>query len=142
MRTRNWAPGIVVALLVTACGLATSSTGESPIPTDGSPPPASTPTDSAAPSATATSPAGSLPVEGFVSVAADGLNMRVAPGLDAELVRQFIADCQEPCPPLLLGPGSLYSELFLLDGPVEADGYAWYQAATVTAGVRVSRARA
>lgn len=137
MKTRTWAPGIVVTLLVTACGLAPSSAGESgPIATDGTsvglPTPASTGTASAVPSATATSSAGTLPIDGFVSVAAEGLNMREEPGLDAQLVRELIADCQEPCPPLRLGEGTLYLELYLLDGPVEADGYAWYLAATVT----------
>jgi hypothetical protein len=57
--------------------------------------------------------------------------MRLEPGLDGDLVRAFYADCPTPCPPLQLG-GDTYSELYLLDGPVQADGYAWYLAATAS----------
>lgn len=82
-------------------------------------------------SATPSRAPGSLRVEGFATVVADQLNMRLEPSLDADVVRAFYADCLTPCPPLQLGSDT-YSELYLLDGPVQADGYAWYLAATTS----------
>ncbi len=86
-------------------------------------------------SATPSSASGSLPVEGFASVVADRLNMRLEPSLDADVVRLAIPDCPAPCAPLQLGKDTRYSELYLLHGPVNADGSAWYLAATVSENV-------
>jgi hypothetical protein len=56
--------------------------------------------------------------------------MRLGPSLDAEVIPTQCFD-SAPCAPLQVGWDTLYSELYLLDGPVHADGYAWYFAATV-----------
>lgn len=132
---------ICLALLVSGCGLTSSgSPGETPSPSvpasassTGSPaveptPAASGALESPTPS---TAPAG-LTVEGFASVVANNLNMRRQPGLKGDLVTAFCYDSPSPCAPLQLGGNAPYSELYLLDGPVQADGYAWYLGATVS----------
>jgi hypothetical protein len=96
------------------------------------------PSDSAAASAApAPSEASSdrqLAVPGFASVVADTLQMRQDPGLNGEVVMtgEFCIDNPDPdCErPFLIGTENGYVELYLVDGPVEADGYAWYLAAT------------
>lgn len=72
---------------------------------------------------------GSLPVEGLASVVVDRVNMRLEPSLAADLVP---APCPDTCGYVQVGTDTPYPELYLLDGPVQADGYAWYLAATVT----------
>jgi hypothetical protein len=69
---------------------------------------------------------------GFATVVADRVNMRVEPSINADLIRLAVADCPSPCAPLQVGQQTQYPELYLLDGPVEADGYAWYLAATAS----------
>jgi len=135
MTTRKSTLVFTFVLLTAACGPASSGADQSqPAPNLGSVP-GSTSTASATAaveSATPSSALGSLPVEGFASVVADRLNMRLAPGLDADVVTAVIPDC-DPCHPLQVGSDTPYPELYLLDGPAQADGYAWYLAATVTA---------
>lgn len=58
--------------------------------------------------------------------------MRLGPALDADVMEAFYADCPSPCLPLQIGTDTPYREVYLLDGPVPADGYAWYLAATVS----------
>jgi len=60
--------------------------------------------------------------------------MRLGPDLGADVVEAFYADCPSPCLPLQVGTDTPYREVYLLDGPVLADGYAWYLAATVSDG--------
>jgi hypothetical protein len=69
---------------------------------------------------------------GFATVVADRVNMRTGPSLDAAVLTLAIADCPPPCVPLQVGQETEYPELYLLDGPVQADGYAWYLAATTS----------
>jgi hypothetical protein len=60
--------------------------------------------------------------------------MRRDPGTDGEVIKTADGCIDNPDPncarPLLLGAESGYRWLYLFDGPVEADGYTWYLAAT------------
>jgi hypothetical protein len=60
--------------------------------------------------------------------------MRRDPGLSGEVVVTFDSCIDNPDPdcgrPLLLGTESGFRWVYLFDGPVEADGYTWYLAAT------------
>lgn len=67
---------------------------------------------------------------GFATVVADRVNVRVGPSTGAAVMTLAIADCPDPCAPLQVGQGTPYPELYLLDGPVQADGFDWYLAAT------------
>ncbi len=64
------------------------------------------------------------------SVVADSVVMRTEPGRQSAFVTHVCFDTPYPCPNLLLGPDTDYQSVYLMDGPVEADGYDWYLAAT------------
>jgi hypothetical protein len=85
------------------------------------------------PAATPTPAAGQLPVPGFVTISADALTVRQEPGLDGEPVvdTSTCIDNPDPCErPFTLGADRGYLWAYVFDGPVEADGYAWYLLAT------------
>jgi hypothetical protein len=67
-------------------------------------------------------------------VTADRIFIRVDPGTDGEPITSADACIDNPDPncvqPFMLGTVTGYVQLYLFDGPVEADGYAWYLAAT------------
>jgi hypothetical protein len=65
-------------------------------------------------------------------VVADRVNVRLEPSLNAGYVPVFIADAPAPYPPVQVGRATRYTELYLLDGPVKADDYAWYLAAVLS----------
>ena len=117
-----------VALAISAC------TTSSPSPT-ASVAASQSPAPSVSPGASASAPPstpgpGARPDVGFATVVADRVNVRVAPSIDARVITLAIADCPDPCAPLQVGQGTPYPELYLLDGPVQADGFDWYLAAT------------
>lgn len=98
------------------------------------------PTATAVPVATATlaptpQPTG-LAVGQMASVVADSVVVRTAPGRQSDFVIQPCTGHGGPCPILLLGPNTEYESVYLIDGPVLADGYEWYLAA-VDAGMFV-----
>jgi hypothetical protein len=72
---------------------------------------------------------GELQVEGFAEVVADRLQMRLAPRLAADMVVEPLYGDYPPgtpFPPVLLGRESGLTMVYLLAGPVAADGYEWY----------------
>jgi len=75
-----------------------------------------------------------LVVPSFVSVTADRLLIRQEPGLTGEPLMNHDSCIDNPDPncarPILIGTESSYVDLYLVDGPVEVDGYEWYLAAT------------
>jgi hypothetical protein len=77
--------------------------------------------------------AGQLPVPGFVTISADALLVRQEPGLDGEPVidRSTCIDNPNPCErPFTMGNDRGYLWGYVFDGPISADGYAWYLIAT------------
>ena len=131
----------ILALVVAACGAPdaeepTGSARASPTSTaSASGQPSGTPT-AAPPTPTPAPPVagGDLPVPGFALVTAEAIFIRQDPGTDGEpLVNaDFCIDNPDPdcARPFMLGTDSGYVWLYVFDGPVEADGYAWYLAAT------------
>lgn len=117
----------------------------SPMPSLNAPTPTDTPSETTAEPTASPSAAGPLDpdvleVEGFAEVVADRLQVRAAPGLGSDLVQ---TDCYgypagaDGCPPLILGRDDspwLLTSVYLLDGPVTADGYDWYLVATESQG--------
>jgi len=72
---------------------------------------------------------GGLQVEGFAEVVADRLQMRKAPGLDAEVVVEPLYGDYPPgtpFPPVVIGREGESTLVYLLDGPTAADGFEWY----------------
>jgi hypothetical protein len=90
---------------------------------------ASTPAPTPSPSPVAAS---NLPVEGFAEVVADRLVMRVAPGLSSDVLQYGQGGDHPPgyvFPTATIGRDTEWTLVYLLDGPVAADGYDWYLAA-------------
>lgn len=81
-------------------------------------------------SLTPTRPSGPIVVDAFAEVVADQLRMRVAPGIDSEVLERQCHGLPIPrCPPAILGRLALptpSTSVYVLDGPVTADGYDWY----------------
>ena len=85
-----------------------------------------------APTSTSSPLVGGLQVEGFADVVADQLQMREAPGLAAEVLREPLFGDYPPgteFPPVTVGRNAAWTRVYLLDGPVAADGFEWYLAA-------------
>lgn len=89
-----------------------------------------TPSPSAPEAAAPDRPA--LATDTMARVIAESVVMREAPGRDSEFVRVGCYDVPQPCAPVLLGPAAGIERLFIVEGPVAADGYDWYLAATST----------
>jgi hypothetical protein len=71
------------------------------------------------------SPVNRLAVGGLAEVVADRLNVRVAPDRDAAIV--VVPPAGDGPPSLaVIGQGTLFHDVYLFDGPVEADGFSWY----------------
>jgi hypothetical protein len=67
-------------------------------------------------------------------VIADAVVVREAPGRQSAFIPLNCYMAQPPCGQLFLGQDSGYESVYLLDGPVAADGYDWYLAATDAGG--------
>jgi hypothetical protein len=95
---------------------------------------ASTPTPTATPAPPSGGIGGDITVPGVARVTADQLLIRREPGLTAEPVMTAEACIDNPDPncrkPFMLGTERGYVELYVFDGPRQADGYDWYLAAT------------
>lgn len=117
---------LVVAALVAACATPEAS-GDSGSPV-AEPSPSASANVPESPSAT---PAASgcsgniLLVDCFARVTVDALNVRTGPGLDAPPVLMHLADT-EPIE-VVIGLVSGREHVFLVDGPRQADGLAWWQ---------------
>jgi hypothetical protein len=74
-----------------------------------------------------------LTVESFAEVVAEALQVRVGPGLGSEVLELDCYGYPAPgCPPAVVGRNTSSTVVFLLDGPVAADGYDWYLVADAT----------
>ncbi len=89
-------------------------------------------TPSASASVAATPARPGLAADTMARVIAESVVMREAPGRDSEFVRVGCYDVPQPCAPVLLGPAAGIERLFIVEGPVAADGYEWYLAGTST----------
>lgn len=67
-----------------------------------------------------------LLVDCFGRVTVDELRLRMGPGLDAPPVLEHLADAPFPNE-VLVGLNSRREHVYLVDGPRQADGLAWYQ---------------
>lgn len=68
----------------------------------------------------------------MAKVVADAVVVREAPGRQSARVIQPCTGDGGPCPPLLFGRTNGIEDVFIVDGPVAADGYDWYLAASGT----------
>jgi hypothetical protein len=114
----------------------TQTAGATPLPSAPPTPEAtpSTPTEAALTPVPTPSPvaASTLPVEIFAEVVADRLLMRVAPGLSSDVLQYGQGGDHPPgtvFPTATLGRDTEWTLVYLLDGPVAADGYDWHLAA-------------
>lgn len=129
---------LVTALVVSACSAAQLAESAHPTTAPPSATPRVTPTPtpvttapSGTPTSTTSSLIGGLQVEGFANVVADELQMRGAPGLAAEVLRQPLYGDYPPgteFPPVTVGRDTAWTQVYLLDGPVTADDFEWYLA--------------
>lgn len=118
---------LLVAPLATACATPEAGGGS------GSPVAEQSPSASAnvseSPSATAAASrcsGNTLLLDCFARVTVDVLNIRTGPGLDAPQVVEHLADNPVPIE-VVVGLTRGREHLFIVDGPVQADGLAWYQ---------------
>lgn len=133
---------ICLALVTSACaGAQTSpSVGPSITPLAAQPTIRAEQSTSPTPSAMPTAAAGrGLAVPGFATVTADQLMIRSDPGLAADPIVDGMMCIDNPDPdcarPILLGAESRYSDVYLFDGPIRADGHDWYLAAVEGEGI-------
>jgi hypothetical protein len=140
MRTSLCAFALLTALVLVSCASVSASPSARPqasedVPSLSASASAPEPSATTAPSAAPTPApiAGQLPVPGFVTVHADDLLIREEPGLDGKPLvdRSACIDNPNPCErPFTLGTTYGYLWAYLFDGPITADGYDWYLAAT------------
>jgi hypothetical protein len=134
---------VIIALvaLLTGCGSdpaatartpGASATSPSPLDSSGdssSQPQPSSGEPSASPAASAEPPSASrLAIGVFARVVADRLNVRMGPGLDAPPTLIGVPDA--PAFEATIGTTTQWQDLLILDGPVVADGYTWFQVGT------------
>ena len=129
---RILAGAIAFLLTVTACGAA-SSVGPTASASAEEPSPSASATIPASPSATAAANDCSrdvLDVDCFARVTADSLRVRTGAGLDAP---QLVLPPEPDGLPVeaRVGLARGYEHVYVVEGPVEADGLAWYQVAVM-----------
>lgn len=118
---------LVVAALVVAC--APPETGGGSRSPEPSPSPSTIPeSPSTPPSAAAGRPCSGdeLRVDCFARATADVLKLRTGPSIDAPQVVEHLADAPAPSE-VLIGRTNGREQVYIADGPVEADGFTWYQ---------------
>lgn len=104
-----------------AAASATAIPAWTPSPAVVSPQPSETPMESSS---------AALVIDGMAKIVADAVVVRDAPGRQSARVVEPCTGDGGPCPPLLLGRVGGREDVFILDGPVAADGYDWYLAAS------------
>lgn len=137
MRCVRLAMALLTGLVLVSCTAAPASPSAHPSVNPATDEASATPiaSQSSAPSVTPepTPVVGQMPVPGFVTINADALTVRQEPRLDAEPVidRSTCIDNPNPCElPFTLGTDRGWLWAYVFDGPVSADGYEWYLAAT------------
>src|SRR5215218_892786 len=132
--TRWWVSrwAITACMVVAACG---GTPGASGIPAASQQTETTSPSAAAAAAPTPTLVAGSPPsptprreglfVGGFARITVAELNVRTAPSLAAAQLMEGNADA-EPTP-VRWGTKRGADQVFVFDGPVDADGYQWWQ---------------
>ena len=114
-RTAVRSPVFALALVLAACGGSTPTTSPSSSAPTGSPPPATPPASTSAPASGPTGTSGDvLAPDTIALVATNDLRVRSKAGTNGKV--------QKP----LLDAGVL---VYVLEGPVEANGYRWYHVA-------------
>lgn len=68
--------------------------------------------------------------DAFAHVVAGSVNVRTEPGLDAPIVEIGVPDA--PARPAVLGTAGGSEHVYILEGPVAADGFDWYRVAPIT----------
>jgi hypothetical protein len=134
--TSRLLPTLAIAAIVLA-GCASTPDASAPSASE----PNATATGSASPSSAATPTVAPSPsaeagvsVLAFADVVVDRLTVRSAPGVDSPPLRSFCVDAPGGCAPAEIGREPMITVVYVLDGPTEADGYAWYLVATERAG--------
>jgi len=118
---------LVVAALVGACATpeADADSG-SPVAVPSPSASANVPESPSATAAAGRCTGNMLLVDCFARVTVDALKLRTGPGLDAPQVLEHLADNPEPIE-VVVGRTSGREQVYIADGPVPADGLAWYQ---------------
>jgi hypothetical protein len=68
--------------------------------------------------------------DAFAHVVAGSVNVRTEPGLDSPIVEISVPDA--PARPAVLGTAGGSEHVYILEGPVAADGFDWYRVAPIT----------
>lgn len=122
---------IAVAMLVAGCAVVGDAT-EDASPSNPQSPVMATPTTIASHRPTS-EPSGGvadvLAADAFAQVVAESVNVRNEPGLDAPKVGIGIPDSLPL--PALLGTKAGSEHVYILEGPVEADGFEWFRVAPI-----------
>ena len=125
LRSTAVAVGILLLASCAAAPSASQQTTTSPsLPASAEPTTEATSQASVAPSQ---SPIAGLAVDAFADVVADRLIVREAPGLASDPVPLCIPDAPT-CVAAVIGQETECPVVYLLEGPVAADGYEWYRA--------------
>jgi len=127
----------MVAFVLAGCASAPDASAPSASDAIASSEPTTTATASVAPTSDAGPTAApsqaaeaGLTVKAFADVVVDRLTVRSAPGVDSPPLLSFCVDVPTGCPPAVIGREAFITVVYVLDGPTEADGYAWYLIAT------------
>jgi hypothetical protein len=131
MTSRSLPTLAIAAIVLAGC----ASTPQASVPSSSepietataSPPPSGAASPTVAPSSLAGSGVRAL---AFADVVVDRLTVRSAPGVDSPPLLSFCVDAPGGCPPAEIGREYMHTLVYVLDGPTEADGYAWYLVAT------------
>jgi hypothetical protein len=127
MNSRAIAVVAAVVIVLAGCAVAPGASQEaSTEPSSASVGPTTEATSQAS-VAPSQAPTTGLAVDAFADVVADRLIVRQAPGLESDPVPLCIADAPT-CAAAMIGQETDCPVVYLLEGPVGADGYDWYRA--------------